>query len=273
MNFINKLKLVIIIFLLSGCSFFTREEKSGDINVITPNDYLEHYVYLGETYLKSNGIKTVKISEQSEKYLDLIFKRIVTSNEVLLSKEGEIKFHIIESNTPFIFSLPGDHYFYSTAIFQRHLKSEELFIATLAAEIIKSKKNIYEKKTQLPLGFTTTEQMLSLTRINPATKKRINEWCYIVLKRAGYDGSAFLNWIQVQNRNILEFAMYLGDSVTISSEEQSFKNYMSKQGIVSLEKKLIEANSSKGYYNFIKEVLKGKNETGTIGKNSSRRAI
>jgi hypothetical protein len=140
-------------------------------------------------------------------------------------------------------------------------------------EIIKSKRHIYEKKTFIPLGFIGTENLIAMTRVSFNIKKQLNEWSYIVLKRAGYDASAYLNWIQVQNRNSLDFALYLGDSVTISNEEQSFKNYLSKQGNVNIERKVNEANSSKDYYRLLQYIGKEQNETRSVRKNPSRRTI
>jgi len=76
----------------------------------------------------------------------------------------------------------------------------------------------------IPLGFCTTEKMISITRIKPEIKNKVNEWAYFALKRAGFDPSAYLNWIQVQNRNTLDFSLYLGDAIGISREEYLFKN-------------------------------------------------
>jgi hypothetical protein len=57
------------------------------------------------------------------------------------------------------------------------------------------------------------------------------------------------------------------------NEEQMFKNFISSQGLMSVEKKLNESNSSKEYYNLLKEIDKGNNETRTIRTNPSRRVI
>ena len=113
----------------------------------------------------------------------------------------------------------------SSGLIEKYLKSEELFVAAFAAEILKSDRNIYEKRIMIPLGFYSTEKMIQLARLKQETKYQVNEWAYIVLKRSGYDPTAFLNWIQVQNRNTLDFSLYLGDAVSISKEEHFFKNF------------------------------------------------
>ena len=259
--------------LLIGCSFFKQESSNKKKETLTEQDYVKHYIYLGESYLNSSDVHIVTLTKQSKEYILKIFQRLVQNNELILSNANDINFYIINNPTPFLFSLPGNNYFYSSGLFLKHMKSEELFIATFAAEILKSQKNVFEKKIFIPLGFMTTEKMLQLTRLKPEYKKRINEWSFQILKRAGYDGTAYLNWIQVQNRNSIDFALYLGETNSIMNEEQMFKNFISSQGIMSVEKKLNESNSSKEYYSLIKEVDKGNNETRTIRKNPSRRAI
>lgn len=269
-----KLGLVLsLLIFISGCST-TKKENIQNYENIPSQDFIDHYKFLGSNYLSSSNVKEIQLSENSKKYLKNIYNRLITNNEILFQRDEVFNFHVVEDKSPFLFSLPGGDVFYSTGLFEKYLKSEEVFIASLSAEIVRSKKNIYEKKIIIPLGFMSTEKMLQLTRVDFKTKKNINEWSFLVLKRSGYDGSSYLNWIQVQNRNSLDFALYLGDSIGISNEEQAFKNFMAKQGVLGFEKKLNEANSSKDYYQLLKNIIsKGKNETGTIRKNSSRRII
>ncbi|RPJ78518.1 MAG: hypothetical protein EHM20_03730 [Alphaproteobacteria bacterium] len=165
---------------------------------------------------------------------------------------------MIINKTPFILSLPKAQFFISSGLVEKYLKSEELFVAALAAEILKSDRNLYEKKIMIPLGFYNTEKMLKLTRLKPETKYQVNEWTYFVLKRAGFDATAYLNWIQVQNRNTLDFSLHLGDAVGISKEEYVFKNFMTRQGVVGVEKKINEANSSKSFYKLLNNIASNK---------------
>jgi len=273
MSFKKIICLLFACFIASGCSFLKNTESQKKREAITDQDYLKHFSFLGDSYLQSSDVHVVNISQQSQEYIYKIFQRLVQNNELILTDVKEIKFYIISNPTPFIFSLPGNTFFYSSGLFLKHMKSEELFVATFAAEILKSQKNVFEKKVFIPLGFMTTEKMLQLTRVKPEYKKRINEWSFQILKRAGYDGTAYLNWIQVQNRNSIDFALYLGETSSIMNEEQMFKNFISSQGIMSVEKKLNESNSSKEYYNLLKEIDKGNYETRAVRKNFSRRAI
>jgi hypothetical protein len=175
-----------------------------------------------------------------------------------MSRSFKPRFHVVKNKTPFIFSLPKAQFFISSGLVERYLKSEEIFVSALASEILKSNRNIYEKRMMLPLGFYSSEKMILMTRLRPEIKFKINEWTYFVLKRAGYDSSVYLNWIQVQNRNTLDFSLFLGDAVGISKEEHLFKNFMAKQGVIGVEKKIVEANSSKPFYKLLNNVVGNK---------------
>ena len=110
----------------------------------------------------------------------------------------------------------------------------------------------------VPLGFFSTEKMIQITRLKSETKYQVNEWSYFILKRSGFDASAYLNWIQVQNRNTLDFSLYLGDAIGISKEEHFVKNFMARQGVIGVEKKINEANSSKAFYKLLNNIASNK---------------
>jgi len=254
-------KLLILNFfaLIFFVACTTAEKNTKDFSSLSEpanKDYIDHLASMGEVYLNSDDVKEVKLKNESIQLLDQIYERIISNNEILLTKLNKPKFHVIQNKTPFLFSLPKAQFFISSGLIEKYLKSEDLFVAALAAEIIKSERNIYEKRLMIPLGFMNTERMIQITRLRPETKFQLNEWCYFVLKRSGYDASAYLNWIQVQNRNTLDFSLYLGDAIGISKEEHLFKNFMTKQGIASVEKKLNEANSSRAFYNLLNNIVR-----------------
>lgn len=254
-----KESLIIILFIIVSCS--SSDKKFLDYSLLgepTDRDYIEHLASIGADYLANDETHEIKLKTESIQFLDQIYERIVTNNQLLFTHEFKPSFHIILNKTPFIFSLPHSQFFLSSGLIEKHLKSEELFVAALTAEILKSNRNIYEKRIMIPLGFYSTEKMIQLTRLKQEMKYQINEWTYIVLKRSGYDPTAFLNWIQVQNRNTLDFSLYLGDAIGISKEEHFFKNFMTKQGAVGLEKKINEANSSKSFYKLLNNIASNK---------------
>jgi hypothetical protein len=223
-------------------------------NNFLTEDYTSQLASLGEDYIRNEKHKELRINKNMNEYLIRIFDRIISNNQIFFKNNERPEFHFIKDKTPFYFSLPGSHFYFSSGLFQKYLKSEELFVSVLAVEIVKSKRNIYEKKPSIPLGFCNTEKMIQLTRVSPANRIQLNEWGYLILKRSGYDASVTLNWIQVQNRNVLDFAMLLGETNSISREEQLFKSFLSKEGLQANERKTIEANSSKDYYKLMNQI-------------------
>jgi hypothetical protein len=229
-------------------------QQTEEIDPLSSKDYADFLASTSKDYLSFEETKVVQLKTDSLIYLENIYERLVSNNQVVLNNPGKPSFYFIRSKTPFLFSLPGSQFFFSTALLERHLKSEGLFVAAFAAEVLRSQRLIYEKKILIPLGFYNSEKMISLTRLKLGTKQKVNEWTYFILKRSGYDSSAYLNWIQVQSRNTLDFSVFILDPVSLSKEEQLFKNFISKQGFLNIEKKLSEANSSKDFYKLLSNI-------------------
>ncbi len=251
-----KLFLFLALIVLFSCASSKKKSlDTSEIGSLKTEDYVDHLAASGQIYLNFDEVKSIKLKGESHNYLTTIYDRLVSNNQVLLSHIDRPTFTMIKHKSPFLFSLPKGQFFFSTALLDRYLKSEALFIAAFAGEVLKSSRFIYEKKVLIPLGYLSTEKMIALTRLKPETRYQINEWVYFILKRSGYDSSAYLNWIQVQNRNTLDFSLFLGDSLGISKEEHLFKNFMTKQGITNVEKRISEANSSKEFYKLINNVV------------------
>ena len=260
----NKLIQLTYIFIcvstISACSSksINNTLDYDDMGIILTKDYVDHLASAGPDYLASEETKTIKLRQETIDFLESIYERIVSNNQLILKIYEKPKFYIIRHKSPFLFSLPKSQFFFSSALIERYFKSEEIFVAALTAEVIRSQKLIYEKKIMIPLGHYTTEQMIGLTKLKFSTKQQVGEWTYFVMRRAGYDATAYLNWIQIQNRNTVDFAMFLGDSAGISKEEHLFKNFMTKQGTIGVDRRFNEANSSKNFYKLINNVESGK---------------
>lgn len=252
-----------IILLTSIACFLLACSNSAKKNILNydgigelqDKDYIDHLAAASGDYLAFEETKVIKLRPETIEFLESIYERLVSNNQLILNVVEKPTFYVIKHKSPFLFSLPKSQFFFSTALIERYLKSEELFVAALAAEVLKSQRFIYEKKIMLPLGFYSTEKMIRLTRIKPDTKEQVNEWTYFILKRAGFDSSAYLNWIQVQNRNTLDFSLFLGDSIGISKEEHLFKNFITKQGVIGVDKRFKEANSSKDFYKLLNNIV------------------
>ncbi len=244
------------IFILSSCSNLRKQERDfSELDQLLPIDYVEHLGSLSQAYLLFNQGKIKKISKRSEQYLREIHDRIVKNNEIFLSKRDIPSFYILDNSSPFMFSLPNSHFFISHSLISKFLKNEQLFVAALSREIIRAQRNVYEKKFIINTGNISTDDMMKLMKLRSEIKFKINEWAYIVLKRTGYDASALLAWIQLQNKNPLDFSMYIGDRATISREEYFFKNFLVNDKKSSAEVPVDdEMNSSKDFYNLLNDI-------------------
>lgn len=260
MNKLFQIILIAFIGTIVSCSSNTNKNviNYARIGELQTKDYVDHLAAAAGDYLAYEETKTIKLRPDTVEFLESIYDRLISNNQIILHLKERPTFYIVQHKSPFLFSLPRSQFFFSTALIERYLKSEELFVAAFAAEVVRSQRLIYEKQIIVPLGFYSTEKMIALTKLKFNTKQQVSEWTYFVLKRAGYDATAYLNWIQVQNRNTLDFAMYLGDSIGISKEEHLFKNFITKQGVLGVEKRFNEANSSKNFYKLLNNVASRK---------------
>lgn len=263
---VNRLLLFLPFFLVS-CGHFNflsgKSDKNrlslSDYQVYGNEDYIDQLVSLAKVYKNSPSVDVIKLSKESRKFLHIIYKKILENNEfLLLAKFPDVpRFYIIKNETPFYFSLPGSHFFFSSGLMTKYLKNEDLFVAVLVHEIIKSRRNLYLKKIIIPIGYINTERMLALTKVPLKVKDEINKWSFHVMRRAGHDTSAYLIWLQIQNKNTIDFTLQLGRNRSISQEEYLFKNYIIQEkvgGIESLQK--TASNTSKQFYRLIEDVKK-----------------
>ncbi|MBT3584972.1 MAG: hypothetical protein HN509_08700 [Halobacteriovoraceae bacterium] len=224
------------------------------ISVENNADYLDHLEAVAIDYLASKRVSEVKISPRSVRFLESAYKKIVMNNELIFKKKLKLNFHFIKSKTPFYFSLPGGHVFFSVGLVKKYFKNEEILISALTFELVKLHKNLFIKTQVVPTGYLRVEKMLSLTRLPLQVKIEINKWVYFAMKRSGYDSSALLNWIQIQNKNTLDFTVQWGRVGNISREEFSLKNFMIGQGIENGNTTTAGYNSSKEFYHLLKDI-------------------
>lgn len=242
----------IVTFILVGCNTAQKGNWHFGLDEHVSADYAAHLKYLGKSFLATPGVQTIKLSSSSRLYLEEVYSKLVKNNELLLSGSESPHFYIIKSKIPFYFSLPGSEFYFSTGLVEKYLKNELLLVAMLSAETFKSVNLIYEKNVVVPLGYITIERLLSLVKIPLQVKAEINNNSYLILRRAGYDPSAYLVWLQTQNKNMLDFSLQHGTTRRLSREEYLFKNFIAskKDRFEGIEEK----NSSKLFYKFINEI-------------------
>jgi hypothetical protein len=255
------MKLLLILFIITGCAKFKaltqRSEKPEAIklenyNQYANSDYIEHMNALKTPYLKSRDIKKINLKNKNIKYLEGIANTIIKKNELFFKESKIPNFYIIESEIPFHFSLPGMNIFMSSGLIKKYIKSEKLLYCMITYELIRTEKNIYKKNIIVPTGALSTRRMLSLLRLNIQEKVEVHKWAFYLLKRVDVDTDNYLSWLQIQNRNSVDFSMQLGDIGSISREESLFKSFIIKN--TKKKRRSKYEGSSRQFYAFVKSL-------------------
>jgi hypothetical protein len=263
---LHRLSFVLILLgVFSSCAnirnFFSYDKRGNflrNYQRVTQKDYNDHLKGLGHDYISSRDVKLIKLRKSEQRYIEKIYKKILDNNELILRDKNLPQFYVVRSKIPFYFSLPGGQYFFSLALFKKYFKTEGTFVAAFTFEMFRSIRGLYEKHYLVPTGSVSTEKLLSITRIDYSLRVEIGKWTYTAMKRAGLNAFVYLNWLQLQNRNALDFTLQQGDTYSSSREEYMFKNYVINEGLKSKEIYDKEVNSSKDFYLLINRLSKEK---------------
>lgn len=216
-------------------------------------DYTDHLKSYDRVYLNSAKLKAVNLSYKNKQFLTTVVKKIENANELFFNETTEPEFHIIKSQIPFHFSLPGSKFFFSTGLLKKYIKNETMLYCLIAFELIRSEKNIYEKKLIIPTGDIDTQRILSILRLKIQDKVEVHKWAFYLLKRVGFESDSYLTWLQVKNRNSLDFAVQLGDVRSISREEALFKSFLIDNYLDQNTRSKYKG-SSKQFYSFLRNL-------------------
>ena len=214
-------------------------------------DYQHHLMSYESIFLGSEGVKELKLSSETEDFLENIAIEIIQNNELFFRESVRPKFHIVKSSVPFHFSLPGRTIFLSTALIDRFIKHEAVLASIVSYELVRSEKSLYNRAIIIPVGYISLERILGLNRLPVDNKVEIHKWAYHSIRRAGFDGEYYLSWLQLMNRNTIDFVPMLGDAGAISREEALFKRFMIKRVNQEDARSLARKVSSKNFYRFI----------------------
>lgn len=249
---------ILLVFIFISCSLNSKKDITLDLNDLSgysdlnQEDISQHLESYKDFYL-ANDVKLVSLDLNSRKYLEDLARNIITKNELFFKQKKQASFYIVKEKIPFHFSLPNNKIFLSSALIKRYIKDENILNSVIAYELIRSEKLIYEKNIIIPTGYMSTEKILSLMRLDIKTKLELHKWTFYILKRIGIDKDIYLSWLQIKNRNSLDFSLQLGDIQAISKEEALFKSFMVKNSSFrSTQGKYIR--SSKAFYRFMRDV-------------------
>ena len=261
MRYLNLITIFFLIFNIYSCSSYSFFGNKSDLTEQALNrhyseDYVEHLKFQGKTYLASPETKIYKLSKKNKSYFASIYKKIVENNELILRQKNNIEVKIIQSEVPFYFSLPGAKFFFSRGLLKNYIKNEGVLVACFSYEILKSLRLLYPKKITFPKGYIRTEEMLSLTRLPLKARVELHKWAFNILKRSNFDPYGYLIWLQIQNKNPLDFSFQHGHNSRMIREEYSLKNYILKEVGYLKKRQLVEKNSSREFYNLIRSLTK-----------------
>lgn len=254
--------LFFICLIISSCSLWGGKDKKPPLTLIdydynSPKDYLDHLNHLGKMYRTSTDIRVVHLTKESEKFMDDLVHQLVINNETFLNKNKILpKIYIIKAATPFHFSTPDLGIYLSSGLLKKYIKNEALLATVLGYELIRSNKNIFNKNMIVPVGYISTERLISLLRVPFNEKVEINKWLYYVLRRSGFDPQEVLSWIQTKNKNTLDFSLQVGDTKLIAREESLYKAFIVKKSVSISESGKRKFNSSKSFYSLAKDIEK-----------------
>jgi len=253
---------VFIVIFLSACTSWPWSDGHGTsilqekhYVLWTAQDELDQLDALGQVYLKS-GIKLVSLSKTTQRYFQHTYQLLRQDNEYLLAKKIRPEFYVVDSEVPFIFALPSGKFFLSRGLGQKYLHHEELLMAALASEIVRLHRNVYRKNIIIPQGHIDTNQMLFLMRLPVEMRTEIDKWASFLIKRSGHDIYAYLNWLQTQNKNTLDFWAQYGDPKSISRREFLFKKFLIENGSFKENQTNTwqKMASSAGHYQFLRDL-------------------
>lgn len=259
------IKVLITIFLLSwltNCSMYEKyilqNDKSIEVEKIDfsprPEDYKDQLVFLSKDLINNLKHECWPMNKKMTEYLKSLYFKIAKNNRSVFEEvTPNPKFYVINTLRPVSISLPEGHFFISLGMLQKYIKNELLLISMLSFEMLKSFRYIYLKKIIIPTGYMSLEKIMGQVKVPFKIRVELNKWAYLVMDRAGFDATVYLNWLQIQNRNALDFSYQLKDTQSISREEQMFKSYLAKRN-KGEKYTTIDSNSSEDFYKFINKI-------------------
>lgn len=253
-----KYKKHIVIFLVlifQGCSFLGINNPKKFYSVsdaeLTRRDYWLHWKKISEDFKDTYGALLKTPPPLIHEYLKQIVKKVEEKNETFFENDPpvEIKFLIFKDNRPFYFALPTGEIILSSRLVEKYIDHEGALFSVIVPELIRVRKAIYPKLQLLPMGFLTLDKMLSIQRLTFEVRMKLHQWTYYLMLRSNFHPNQYLSWIQLQNRNHLDFSFYLADSIVLVKEEAYLKQFI-VNNYGKLEFNPLNLKSSKDFYKF-----------------------
>ena len=255
----NQLYILLLLLMLTqvvSCGLFRTKESHDDFkkqySQDSRRDFWEHWKVLGKDFKENYKTKLKRPPEFVQNYLQKILMNIEKRNEVFFENDPKtnLSFLVFEDQRPFYFSLPSGEIILSRKLIEKYIDHEGALTAILVPEYVRIRKVIYPKVKKIPLGYLELDRMLSMQRLPFDQRLKLHQWSYYLISRSNYNPGQYLSWLQLQNRNHLDFSFYLADSILLVKEEAYLKQFII-QNYGKLELNPLNLKSSKEFYNFI----------------------
>lgn len=244
-------------FIFISCSLFSDGDDDKKIEWASykkyeNSDFSDHLSGYDKLFLNTPGVREIKLTWSNKRYIDKLIEKITKTNPIFFERKEKVKIYFIKDDNPYHFSLPGKKIFISTGLFKKYVQNESLLMCLLTFELIRTEKNLYKKKVIIPTGSMDAPTILPLLRLNAFEKTKIHKWAFRLLEKLSVDSDTYLSWLQIQNRNSIDFSMQLGDINVISREEALFKAFIIENS--RGEKKREYKRSTKEFYVFLRSI-------------------
>lgn len=247
--------LCLLVLQLNSCSFLSfiggkKSEVQEEIQ-LSRRDYWLHWKKLSNDFKETHKSLLAPPPPSVHEYLKQIVKNVEKKNEIFFENDPnvEISFLIFKDKRPFYFALPTGEIILSTRLVEKYIDHEGALLSVIIPEFIRVKKVIYPKLHLLPMGFMELEKMLSIQRLSFDVRMKLHQWSYYLMLRSNFHPNQYLSWIQLQNRNHVDFSFYLADSIVLVKEEAYLKQFI-VNNYGKLEFNPLNLKSSKDFYKF-----------------------
>jgi len=257
-------KNVLMLFMLSGCLGSLEEVRNktplpsrGIPWQDSGESYLDHYNNLLNDFITTSSGYIKKARPEIQGYLNGIWKRLLGRMDYKSVTALEVYYY--DDQQPFYLLSPDGRLILSIGLIEKYVRNQPLLSVILLEAILRIKHNYFYKIIFIPTGIITVEQMLSVLKLDLKSKTNINEWIYYYLKKNNGDVVSILDWVQVKNRNSLDFSLLNNNGYSPLEEEKVLKNIFLKGRNLELFHEEVSL-SPKVFYRFRREAIEGREE-------------
>lgn len=219
-------RLYILSIISLGCSLTKESDQEfffvNQGPVFTYDHYKRHTDYWVSRFIKSNSTQISEISRRNKQYLKSVVDNIISKNELFFTQIQSIRFIIVRDKRPFVSSIPSNHIIISDSFIGNYLYNENYLYIALTYELVRLEKGVFQSQMKIPTETVSLSDLIKFSRISTSLSFEVHKWSKYLLSRIGVQSDSYLSWLQVINRNQVDFRFHL-HKVNIYKIEKEFK--------------------------------------------------